>query len=289
LEGILQQAAEKAVNAALASRLAASVNKAAAAIEKFSQASVHRVEERCERIQEKFEESLRQDLAARVQEAAAAERQLREAIEKALHSAEQAAHRLETAATEIPSRLAAAQTDMQSSAQVLQSLFSTRLREISDRASSDFRDEAARVCGEQLSFWNEKVATAMQVTEEQLKERTSEAHARLDAAAAGATTQLHATADNEITRVNGRFRESAKTSFSSFAAETRAEWDARQSAALEEIARLSETELAQCRERLDAILQSAMSSALSTANEHSRVLFESLLRGAAEKIDARAR
>src|SRR5579862_3191015 len=74
---MLRQAAEKAVEAALSSRVNGSVNRAAKAIENFSQATARRLEEHCARTRESFESSVGRDLIARMQsDITAAERQL---------------------------------------------------------------------------------------------------------------------------------------------------------------------------------------------------------------------
>src|SRR5579872_4483036 len=85
---MLQQAANRAVEAALSSRLNSSVNRAAKAIENFSQASARRMEEHCARTREKFEISLSRDLMARLQsDFAAAEQQFRQQMDGVLSNA----------------------------------------------------------------------------------------------------------------------------------------------------------------------------------------------------------
>jgi hypothetical protein len=273
------------VEAALSSRLNGSVNRAAKAIENFSQATARRMEEHCARTRENFETSVGRDFIAKIQsDITAAERQLREQIDGALGKAQHAAELLERTATEIPSRLAETQAALQFSADELEVRFSMRLRETVDRAARDYRDETTRVSQERLSSWNETMTALTDGAAARLQERSADADVRLETAVKRSIENVQAMAEGQIAQVASKFHDGAQSCLASFAAEARAEWDARQRACQEEVARVTQQEVEQFRQRLEGILNSAMTGAISAANEHSRILLDSLLRGTVEHL-----
>ncbi len=282
---MLQEAATKAVEAALSSRLNLSVNRAARAIENFSQAAARRMEEHCAQTRENFETSVGRDLLAKMQsDITAAEEQLREQIDTALGKTQHAAELLERTATEIPLRVAETQAALQFSADELEAHFSMRLRETVDRAARDCREETARVSQERISSWNETMTAVTDGAAARLQERSADADVRLETAVKKSIENVQAMAEGQIAQVASKFHDSAESCLASFAAEARAEWDAHQRACREEVARVTQQEIEEFRQRLDAILHSAVAGAISAANEHSRILLDSLLRGTVEHL-----
>lgn len=70
----------------------------------------------------------------------------------------------------------------------------------------------------------------------------------------------------------------------SFVAEKRADWQARQRAWHDELARVSKQEIEQFRRHLETILNSRMSAAVSAVNEHSKTLLDSLAKRTAQQL-----
>ncbi len=277
LEAKLQQAAEKAV--------ASAVSKAVQAIENASQASVRQIEEHWVEHREKLVTSAREELLGRLQaELAHAGEHLRKQFEVSLARAQETAARLEKSATQVQPALAEVQGFLQEAARELQNQFAARLRETADRAAAEFSDETVRLSDRQLARLTEKAQAATGGAAAQLEARAAEARSQLETAAGTALAEFHQNATAEIHLAVTEARKSVESSLASFAAEKRADWEARQRAWQDELARASEKEVEQFRQRLETILNSWMAAAVSAVNEQSKTLLDSLAKRTAQQL-----
>jgi len=277
LEGKLQQVAEKAVTSA--------VTKAVQAIVNASQASIHQIEERWVQHREKLVASAREELLGRLQaELAHAGEHLRKQLEVSLAQAQETAQRLEKSATQVQPALAGAQEFLQEVAREQQNQFAARLRETADRAAAEFSDETVRLSDRQLARLGEKAQAATGGATAQLEARASEARSQLETAAGTALAEFHQKVSLEIELAVTEARKSVESSLASFAAEKRADWEARQRAWEDELAGASKQEIEQFRQHLQTILNSWAAAAVSVVNEQSKTLLDSLAKRTAQQL-----
>jgi hypothetical protein len=284
LEAKLKQVAEKAV----ASALGTAVNQAVTAIDNFSQANIRQIEERCTKYQGNLVTSAHAEFLGRLQvDIARAEEQLRKQLEVSLAEAQEVGQRLEkSAATNIHLVLAEAVDYLKETARELQDQFSTRLSETTDRAAAELASETVRFSDRQLALFAKNAQTATGEAAAGLEARAAEAGSQLETALGTALDEFHRRADIEIEQAASKARLDFESSLTSFAAEIRADWEARQRACQDELARSSEQEGEQFRERLEALLNSSMVAAMSAVNEHSKVMLDSLTKAAGSPLRA---
>jgi len=285
LEAKLQQGAEKAVASAVTSHLNTALEQAVKTIENASQASVRQIEERWIQHRERLVTSAREELLGRLEaELAHAGQNLRKQLELSLAQAQDTAQRLEKSVTQIQPVVAEAQGFLQEAARELQSQFSTRLRETADRAAADFGDETVRLSDRQLGRLTEKAQAATGEAATRLEARAAEARSQFESAAGTALAEFRQRAGTEINVVFTEARQSVESSLASFATETRADWEAHQRAWQDNLARLSEQEIEQFRQRLEGILNAWMVAAMSAVNDHSKALLDSLSKGVGDRL-----
>ncbi len=285
LEGKLQQVAEKAVASAVASHLNPAVNQAVKAIEDAGQAGVRRVEERWVQHREKLLTSAREETLGRLQaELAHAGENLRKQLEVSLAQAQVAVQNLEKRVGQVQPVLAEAQGFLQEAALELQNQFSARLHEAVNRAAADFGDETVRLSDRQLTRLNEKAQAATGEAATRLEARAAEARSQLETATGTALAEFHQRAGVDIDMAFTEARQRVESSLATFAAETRADWEAHQRAWQDELARLSQQEIEQFPQRLETILNTWMVAAMSAVNDHSRALLDSLSNEAGHRL-----
>lgn len=275
----LEKAAEKAVASAVASHLSTAVKQAVTTIENFSQASVRQVKEHCVQYREKLVTSAREELLGRLQsDLAHVDEHLRKQFEVFLAQAQQTAQRLEDSATQVQPVLAEGQGFLQETARELQNQFSEHLRETADRAAAEFDDETGRVSDRRLARLAEQAQATTDEASTRLDAGAAEARSQLGTAADAALAEFHVMAKSATDLAISEARQRVDSSLASFAAETRADWEARKRACQDELARSSEQEVEQFRQRLETILNSSMVAVISAINEHSKAWLDSLAR-----------
>ncbi len=286
LEKNLQQAAEKAVASAVTAQLNSAVNQAVTVIDKFSQTSLHQVEEYCERRQEKLITSARDELLRRLQaDLTHAEERLQNQLEVSLTQVQETTQGVaKSAASEIHLVLAESVDFLKVTARELQDQFSTWLRETTDRAGAELSAETVRFTDRQLALLAKQAQVTIEEGSTLLETRSAEARSQLETASSTMLGDFHQRASMEIDQAATKVQQNFNSSLTSFADEFRANCEARQRAYQDEVARLSEQQGEQFRQRLEAILHSSMVTAISSVNEHSRSLLNSLSKEAEEQL-----
>jgi hypothetical protein len=125
-----------------------------------------------------------------------------------------------------------------------------------------------------------QVERSLATAREGMQEIAEAAHTRFDATSAASLVQLLAASKAETERITGDARRNAESSLAAVAAK----WEARQRDFQEQIVHSMQVEIDEFRQRLESILSSSMSTAIGAANDHSRILLESLLKGTAEQL-----
>ncbi len=285
MEGKLQQVAEKAVAAALNSRLNTAVNQAVKAIENFSQASLRQVEAHCSQYRETLVAAAREDLLGRMKaDLAEAGEQLRTEVEAFSSQTLLTVHQLEKSAEQVRPILDAAQGSLQTTARELQEQFSTRVREIEDRATSAFNEETARLSQRQLARLAEKAHAAGGEASRAIDARSSEARLQLETAAGAALGEFHERAGIEIDLAVSESRKNIEASLQSLAAASVSAAEARQRTAEEQLARATNQNVEQFRQRLTNLVHSSLHTAMSAVNEHSSRLLQAFAAEATQEV-----
>ena len=286
LEKNLQLAAEKAVASAVTSQMDSAVNQAKTVIEKLSQASVRQVEEYCARFQEKLITSAHDELLSRLQaDLTHAEERLQKQLEVSLTEFQETTQGVaKRASSETRLVLAESLDFLKETARELQGQFSTLLRETTDRAAAELSAETVRFSDRQLALLAEQAQVAIGEGSTLLDTQAAEARSQLETAANTMLGDFHQKASIEVDQAAIKVRQNFKSSLPSFTDEIRANWEARQRACEDAVARSSENQAEQFRQRLEAILRSSMVNAISAVNEHSSALLNSLSKETEEQL-----
>ena len=286
LEKNLQLAAEKAVASAVTSQMDSAVNQAKTVIEKLSQASVRQVEEYCARFQEKLITSAHDELLSRLEaDLTHAEERLQKKLEVSLTGFQDTTQSVaKRASSDTHLALAESLDFLKETARELQGQFSTLLRETTDRAAAELSAETVRFSDRQLALLAEQAQVAIGEGSTLLDTRAAEARSQLETAANTMLGDFHQKASIEVDQAAIKIRQNFKSSLPSFTDEIRANWEARQRACEDAVARSSENQAEQFRQRLEAILRSSMVHAISAVNEHSSALLNSLSEETEEQL-----
>jgi hypothetical protein len=278
LEKNIRLAAEKAVELAVTSHLNPAVNQAIMAIDKFSQAGVRQLAEHGTNCKEKLIHAAHDELSRRLQaDLAQAGERLERKLELSLTDIQEKSDDVTKNATLKGHLLLAESVDfLKDTARDLQEQFSATLREAMDRTAAELTAETVRFSDRQLAFLNKQVQSAIAEGSTLLEARGADARSQLEAAANTLLKNFQEKAAVEIERSSVDARENFMTSLTSFADEARTAWEARQRDWQDELVRANEQQSAQFRQRLDAILQSSIVTAVTSINQHSSDLLNSL-------------
>lgn len=277
LEGKLEQAAERAIAGALHSHVNTALDQVAKAVEVFTQASLHQIEEGCAQHTEKVVSAAFQEIRARLQgDIAQADGHLRRQVEVFLGLAQETANRLEKSAEAVKPVLAEAQDFMCEASNELQQRFSSRIREMADRAAGEFESEASRCADRQTSRLAEKAQNITAEAGTRLEARSDGARSQVETAASTALAEFHVTVLAEIEEFVTDARKGVESSLAALANETRALWEARQRAYQEELARTTGRELERFCETLESAGTASIVAAMSAVQEHSQAVLDTL-------------
>jgi hypothetical protein len=174
---------------------------------------------------------------------------------------------------------------LKESARDFQGEFTTQLREAIDRAAAELSAETVRFSDRQLTHLTKQAQAAIGEGSAQLQSKAVEARAQLESVAGSMISDFHQKAGTEIDQAAVQVRQKFVSSLTSAAAEIRADFENRQRTWKEEIARASEQQAEQFRQKLESILQSSVVAAISSVNDHSTSLLKSFSKPAAESKD----
>jgi hypothetical protein len=286
LEKNIRLAAEKAVELAVASHLNPAVHQAITAIDKFGQAGVRQMSEHGANCKEKVVSLAQDELSRRLQaDLTLAEERLEKKLELSLNEIQGKIEEATKNATSKGHLLLAESVDfLKDTSRELQEQFSASLREATDRTAAELSAETVRFSDRQLALLNKHVQSAITESSAVLDARAADARSKLETAANTLLNNFHQKAAVEIERASVDARQNFMSSLTSFADEARAAWEVRQRAWQDEIVRANEQQCEQFRHRLDAILQSSLVTAVSSINQHSRALLNSLSKKPDEEL-----
>ena len=285
LEKNIRLAAEKAVELAVTSHLNPAVHQAITAIDKFGQAGVRQIAEHSANCKEKVASLAHDELSRRIQaDLTNAEERLQKKLELSLKEIQEKTEEETKNATSRGHLALAESVDfLKDTSRDLQEKFSASLREATDRTAAELSAETVRFSDRQLALLNKQVQAAIAESSALLDARAADARSQLETAAMTLINNFNQKAAAEIERASVDARQNFMTTLTSFADEARLAWEARQRTWQDEIVRANQEQCDQFRQRLDAILQSSVVTAVSSINQHSSALLNSLSKKADEQ------
>jgi hypothetical protein len=272
LQGKLQFAAEKAVQAAVAKHVNDAVRQALSSIDDVRQSSVRELQELLPKRVEAMKLSLKEESSG---EMAA---QWREQIEVYRGRAEELAQRLEKQAAELRRELANAQEFVEKMTEETAPRLHARLNEAAAHATSEFDGMAARVVDRRYERLLENTQIVTREALSKLDARSAEVQALVQSAGNATLGELQRQTELHVNMALAETKERAVAALSSLDAESRAACDARRQALEAEVARSAERSTEQFRKGMKAFLYSCLVAAVNAVDEHAKSTLEGLLK-----------
>ncbi len=272
LQGKLQQAAEKAVQTAVAKHVDDAVREALNSIDDVRNSSVREIEElfptRVETMRLTSKEQFTGEIASHWQEQ----------MEKYRGQAEEMAQRLEKQAAELRRDLAKSQEFLERMTREGEPQIRARLNEAVAQAASQFETATARSADRRYQLMLENAQAATQEALLKLDARSAEVQALVQSAVNSALGAFQRQTDQHVNAVLSETRDRAVSVLSSLDAESRATCEARRLALESEVARAAERSTDQFRKGMKAFLYSCLVAAVSAVDEHSKSTLDGLVK-----------
>lgn len=272
LQGKLQQAAEKAAQAAVKKYVDEAVHQALGTIDDVRQTSIREVQELFPTQVQSMRVSWREELAAEMA------LRWKEQMELYRQRTEEIAKRLETQAAELRRELARSQEFVEKMSREMEPQILARMNQAVTQASNEFEGAAARAAERR---YERLLANTQAVTQEallKLDARSAEVQALVQSAVNSALGAFQRQSEVHANMALSETRERAVSALSSLDAESRAACDARRQAIETEVARAAERSTDQFRKGMKAFLYSCLVAAVSAVDEHSKSTLDGLLK-----------
>lgn len=265
LQGRLQQAAEKAVQAAVATQLGEAVRNAVASIDEVRQSCIRELRQLTPTPGEP---------AAGF--AAAGISRWPEEMEKHRIYAEELTQRLAKQAAELRRELDRGQEFLARMNSDLEPRAQARLNETVARAASEFDGAAARAIARRYERFLENMQFALQEALLKLDARSAEAQALVQGSMNSTLATLQRQAELQMNVILDETKDRAASALSLLDAENRTACEARRQVLEADVARAAERSTDQFRKGMKAFLYSCLVAAVSAVDEHSKSTLESL-------------
>ena len=276
LQGKLQQAAEKAVQSAIAKQLDEAVRNALSAIDEVKQSSIREVQELFPtRVQAATTGMATKDDIAAVT-ASVIGAHWKEEMEKYRGHAEELAQRLARQASELKRELDRCQEFLEKTNSELEPRAKARLNEAVAYATKAFDALAARTVDRRYERLLESTQALLQEALLKLDARSAEAQALVQGAVNSTLADLQKQAESQMNDILSETKDRAASALSSLDAENRAAYEARRQAIEADVARAAERSTDQFRKGMKAFLYSCLVAAVSAVDEHSKSTLENL-------------
>lgn len=276
LQGRLQQAAEKAVESAVAKRLDEAVRNALSAIDEVKQSSIREVQEVIPTNVQDATTGMatKDDIAAVTASVIAAH--WKEEMEKYRGHAEELTQRLAQQAAELKRELDRCQEFLGKINNELEPRAQARLNEAVAYATREFDGVAARTVDRRYERLLESTQSLLQEALLKLDARSAEAQALVQGAVNSTLANLQKQAESQMNVILSETKDRAASALSSLDAENRAACDARRQALEADVARAAERSTDQFRKGMKAFLYSCLVAAVSAVDEHSKSTLDNL-------------
>jgi hypothetical protein len=284
LQGKLQQAAEKAAQAAVAKQLDEAVRNAVASIDDIRQASIREVQELFPTRVEAATNGLatKDDIAAVTASVIAAH--WKEEMEKYRGHAQELTQRLAHEAAELKRELDRCREFLGKINSEIEPKVRSRLNEAVAYATREFDGVAARTVDRRYERLLESTQSLIQETLLKLDARSAEAQALVQGAVNSTLANLQRLAEAQMNTILSETKDRAASALSSLDAESRAAYEARRQALEADVARAAERSTDQFRKSMKAFLYSCLVAAVSAVDEHSKSTLQSLTKDNGESL-----
>ena len=276
LQGKLQQAAEKAVQSAVAKQLDEAVRNALSVIDEVKQSSIREVQELFPaRVQAATTGmATKDDIAAVTASVIAAH--WKEEMEKYRSHAEELTQKLGQQAAELKRELDRCQEFLGKINDEIEPRAKARLNEAVAYATKAFDGAAARAVDRRYERLLESTQSLLQEALLKLDARSAEAQALVQGAVNSTLANLQKQAESQMNVILSETKDRAASALSSLDAESRAAYEARRQALEGDVARAAERSTDQFRKGMKAFLYSCLVAAVSAVDEHSKSTLENL-------------
>jgi hypothetical protein len=272
LQGKLQQAAEKAAQAAVARQVDEALREALSSLNDMRESSVREIQEvfpaQVEAMRLSSKEEFNGEIASH----------WKEQMENYRGQAEEMARRLEKQAAELRRELARSQEFVETMTRDREPQIHARLNEAVARAASQFEAAAARAADRRYQLMLENAQAVTQEALLKLDARSAEVQALVQGAVNSALGAFQRQTDQHVNAALSETKERAVSALSSLDAESRATCDARRKALETEVARAAERSTDQFRKGMKAFLYSCLVAAVSAVDEHSKSTLDGLVK-----------
>jgi hypothetical protein len=272
LQGRLQQAAEKAAQAAVAKQVDEALREALSSLNDVRESSVREIQELFPTRVEAMKFSPKEEFAGEIAS------HWKEQMEKYRGQAEEMAQRLEKQATELRRELARSQEFVERMTREREPQIHARLNEAVAQATSQFETATARFVDRRYQLLLENTQAVTQEALLKLDARSAEVQALVQSAVNSALGAFQRQTDQQVNAVLSETKERAVSALSSLDAESRATCEARRLALENEVARAAERSTDQFRKGMKAFLYSCLVAAVSAVDEHSKSTLDGLVK-----------
>jgi len=262
LLGKLQQAAEKAAQAAVGKQVDEAVRRALAHIEDARQSSTQELR------------ALRSHGNGNGTEETAS--RWKQQMELSLGRMDESAQRLDQQAAELRRELTKSQEIVEKTTREIELQIQARLNDTVAEATSQFEHAAARAVERRYERLLENSHIAMQDALLKMEARSAEVQALMQSAVISALGIFQRQSEMQANLVLSETKERAGVALSSLEAETRAACDARRQSLVTEVARAAERSTEQFHKGMKAFLYSCLVAAVGAVDEHSKVTLAGL-------------
>jgi hypothetical protein len=277
VHGKLQQAAEKAVHAAISTHLMDAVRQALTKIDDVCRASVNQMEQYSAQHLESMMQSAREDVLGRMNERLAEDRRHWEEQQETYRMrAEEIGQRLEALAATAQQNLTEAQHFFQTIGGEVEPQIRTRVGDAIARAAEEFESAATRVSDRQLVRLMEDKQMVTREATAQLEACGAQAHAQLQSAAANTVEEAKRQMEVHINLAVSDTMQSVMSSLAALDAENRAACDARRQSIETDVAQATQQSTEQFRTGIKAFLYSCLVAAVGAVDQHAQTTLEGL-------------
>jgi hypothetical protein len=279
VHGKLQQAAEKAVHAAITTHLVEAVRKALSKIDDVCNASVHQMEQYSAQRLETMMRSAREEVLSRIDARLGDDRNhWTEQQESYRSRAEEIAQRIEKLAEQAQQNLAEAQKFTDRITGEVEPQVRGRVEQSVTRATEEFEAAATRVADRQLVRLMEDKQMVTREAAAQMAACAAEMRALLQTSASGTLEEFRRQTEVQVDLAISEATQRVMSSLASLDAENRAACEARRRSIESDVARATEQSTEQFRTGIKAFLYSCLVAAVGAVDEHAKTTFEGLVK-----------
>ncbi len=277
LQGKLRQAAEKAVQAALADHLEPAVREALHTLDEVRQSNSRQMENSSAQYLESLFRASREEVSTRLESGLEDVRgRSEEQFDAVRGRVDEIAQRIDSLTTRARQDFTNTQQLLDRTVREFEARLSARFDDAVARAAEGFEGAAARVSDRRLVRLIEETEVLTRQASSQIEARAAEARSTLETALRGTLDEFRRQAEIQAEFVASDTSQRVSSSLASMDAESRAACEARRKALVGDVTRTGEQLTEQFRHGLKAFFYSCLVAAVGAVEEHSKTTFDGL-------------